>query len=358
MSSRISVVVSQGQSANPRKRNLEEELVARLMMEEGVEVTIIPHLYDLTSDSTGALALQGITGDVVVLSWLYERANRWVLDRLGLSGQVGRTLIQREEPDEDDDEEEESDETDEEKDNVLAKRDVPNRTLWCIDLTASESADEFIEEVRRIVSEANTQVVDLNSSLNGNGKPDAIKPVGQPTNGSAPDGNGSITEELAQAAPSTPVDSPARRWYPVIDYSRCTNCMECIDFCLFGVYGVDKTESILVEQPDECRKGCPACSRVCPENAILFPQHKTPAIAGSLIGNASMKIDLSLLFGAPQSGKSAAEVAALERDEQLLLVGREAVGVASSVPSRRPLSVPGEHDELDDLIDGLDALDL
>ena len=39
-------------------------------------------------------------------------------------------------------------------------------------------------------------------------------------------------------------------------------------------------ETILVEQPDNCRKGCPACSRVCPENAIIFPQHKTPAIAG------------------------------------------------------------------------------
>ena len=56
--------------------------------------------------------------------------------------------------------------------------------------------------------------------------------------------------------------------------------MECIDFCLFGVYGIDEQETILVEQPDNCRKGCPACSRVCPENAIIFPQHKTPVIAG------------------------------------------------------------------------------
>ena len=76
-------------------------------------------------------------------------------------------------------------------------------------------------------------------------------------------------------------EQTARRWYPVIDFSRCTNCMECIDFCLFGVYGVDRAETILVEQPDNCRKGCPACSRVCPENAIIFPQHKTPGIAGS-----------------------------------------------------------------------------
>src|SRR6185436_10383301 len=85
-----------------------------------------------------------------------------------------------------------------------------------------------------------------------------------------------------------------RRWYPVIDFSRCTNCLECLDFCLFGVYGVDRAETILVEQPDNCRKGCPACSRVCPANAIIFPQHKSPAIAGSPDGVAGgFKIDLS-----------------------------------------------------------------
>ena len=24
-------------------------------------------------------------------------------------------------------------------------------------------------------------------------------------------------------------------WFPVIDYDRCTNCMQCLSFCLFGV---------------------------------------------------------------------------------------------------------------------------
>src|SRR5437667_9722869 len=103
--------------------------------------------------------------------------------------------------------------------------------------------------------------------------------------------------------------------------------MECIDFCLFGVYGVDKVETILVEQPDNCRKGCPACSRVCPENAIIFPQHKTPAIAGASVVVEGLKIDLSKLFGAPEGGENAFEVAARERDEQLLLAGRNAVGM-------------------------------
>jgi Pyruvate/2-oxoacid:ferredoxin oxidoreductase delta subunit len=150
-------------------------------------------------------------------------------------------------------------------------------------------------------------------------------------------------------------EDTARRWYPVIDYSRCTNCLECIDFCLFGVYGVDRFDTILVEQPDNCRKGCPACSRVCPENAIIFPQHKTPAIAGSPVGEAgSFKIDLSKLFGAPD----ALEVAVLERDVELVAVGRDAVGMQVGIPKRQTHSATGPRDELDALIDELDGLSL
>ena len=155
--------------------------------------------------------------------------------------------------------------------------------------------------------------------------------------------------------PTIIAEDAARRWYPVIDYARCTNCMECIDFCLFGVYGVDKVDTILVEQPDNCRKGCPACSRVCPENAIIFPQHKTPAIAGSPDGEAgSFKIDLSKLFGAPD----ALEQAVLERDVELTAVGRDAVGMAVGIPKRQAENAGGEKDDLDKLMDSLDDRDL
>ena len=143
-------------------------------------------------------------------------------------------------------------------------------------------------------------------------------------------------DELVSADGQAPATCPppyrgadSRRWYPVIDFSRCTNCMECIDFCLFGVYGVDKADTILVEQPDNCRKGCPACSRVCPENAIIFPQHKTPGIAGGPVEAGGIKLDLSSLFGAPTD--SAAAVAAFrERDEQLMLAGQKPVGNAQT----------------------------
>lgn len=351
MAKRITAVVSQGQSQNPAKRGLEEDIVAALLMENGIDVVIIPNLYDLKPDGTGMLALQGISGNMIVLSWLYERAAHWILDRNGINGHVGETLIR---PDEDDDEELDEEMADDgDKDRVIDAREVPNRKIYCVDLRVHNTAAPYIEEIKRIAGENSTQVVELMSWIGGDPKPEQTERFLQASETASENGNGK-----AAAEPIRVEENSGRRWYPVIDFSRCTNCMECIDFCLFGVYGVDGAETILVEQPDNCRKGCPACSRVCPENAIIFPQHKTPAIAGSADVAAGLKIDLSQLFGAPTDGKSAADVAVAERDEQLVMAGRDAVGVSVGMPKRQTGIDDEPKDDLDDLIDELDEMDL
>lgn len=74
---------------------------------------------------------------------------------------------------------------------------------------------------------------------------------------------------------------PAERWYPVIDYDRCTDCGQCLEFCLFGVYGRDDGGHVVVAAPDVCKPGCPACARVCPSQAIMFPLCDDPGIAGA-----------------------------------------------------------------------------
>lgn len=72
------------------------------------------------------------------------------------------------------------------------------------------------------------------------------------------------------------------RWYPVIDGTRCMNCHHCLQFCLFGVYELDASGQVTVCHPDRCKPGCPACSRICPEGAIMFPLYaKDAAIAGA-----------------------------------------------------------------------------
>lgn len=352
MAKRLSVVVSQSQSQNPVKRKLEEDIVTALLFENGIDVTVIPDLYHLKPDGTAMLALQGVSGDMVVLSWMYERGARWILDRNQIRGQEGETLLVRDE----DDEDEEFEEGAEEKPRVIETRDLPNRKIYCIDLRVSESTDEYVVEIRRIASEATTQVVELGDWIQGRPSPEQKERFENPTNDTAVGAVGATPSNGNPIAAQRVEEPGGRRWYPVIDFSRCTNCMECIDFCLFGVYGIDGAETILVEQPDNCRKGCPACSRVCPENAIIFPQHKTPAIAGAAVEVGALKIDLSRLFGAPD--ESPEQAAARERDEQLVLAGRDTVGMTIGIPKRQTDKDSGPKDELDDLLDELDDLDL
>ncbi len=91
-------------------------------------------------------------------------------------------------------------------------------------------------------------------------------------------------------------------WFPVIDYDRCTNCMQCLSFCLFGVYGVSDEKEIQVQNQDKCKTNCPACSRVCPEAAIMFPKYRSGPVNGEEVDEdglerEKMKIDVSALLG-------------------------------------------------------------
>lgn len=342
--SKVTVVISQAQGRNPIKRQLEEDIATALIAEPGVDVSLVPHLYDMSQDHSGMLFLRSVPGNLIVLGWLYERAIRWTLDRANIRGKEGMTLLKSADEESDEDEDDE----DTRQYNGIGSVNVPNRRIYCIDLRASESADAFVREVRRISEENSVQTVDLMSWIGGTPQPEQLQRYLQPERlleARRAFDSGSATHVDKAVLP----EDTGRRWYPVIDYSRCTNCMECIDFCLFGVYGVDALDRILVEQQDNCKKGCPACSRVCPENAIIFPQHKQPAIAGADGEVSGLKIDLTKLFGG-DSGESAVEMAIKERDRELILDGREAVGMSVGIKQK-------VREEMDQLIADLDALE-
>ncbi len=327
---RLTVVLSQAQGKDPRKRALEESIVAALIMEPGLDVSVIPYLYDLGPDHTGRLFLEGVSGDMVVLSWLFPRAAFWLLDRDGIRGQHGESQLKP--PADEDEESEEAPEP--EPANGIGSVAVPERWIYCLDLRDFPSHTSYIGEVKRIALECQAR--------RETAKPPALLQL----NVSAP---------APAFAPEQLLAQPARRWYPVIDYSRCTNCMECLDFCLFGVYGVDSLDRLVVENQDNCKKGCPACSRVCPAQAIMFPDYKSPAIAGAPVGNiGGLKIDLTKLFG----GDDALSMAAKERDRELVLDGRDAVGLSVGIPKRQADKPQGPKDDLDNLMDALDALDI
>jgi Pyruvate/2-oxoacid:ferredoxin oxidoreductase delta subunit len=109
------------------------------------------------------------------------------------------------------------------------------------------------------------------------------------------------TVEAASTEAAAPLPGGWKPWFPVIDYDRCTNCMQCLSFCLFDVYGVQEGK-IQVRNQRNCKTDCPACSRVCPEVAILFPKYRSGPINGDSVDaedvrREAMKVDISALLG-------------------------------------------------------------
>lgn len=157
----------------------------------------------------------------------------------------------------------------------------------------------------------------------------------------APHGSGSV--RMCDAA-------QAVRWYPLVDESRCTHCGSCHQFCLFGVYEVDDQKRIRIANPDRCKPGCPACSRICPQGALIFPLYGRDAAIAGAPGQfpkpdaAARKMYYARTgLACPKcghSGKAEAQAGAPVCEE----CGRPRVTAAK------------KRDELDALLDGLEQL--
>lgn len=147
-----------------------------------------------------------------------------------------------------------------------------------------------------------------------------------------------VVSLVAERATATAENGAAARrwkpWFPVIDQSRCTNCMQCLSFCLFEVYGVSKEGRLQVQNESNCKTDCPACSRVCPEVAIMFPKYKAGPINGDEVSadnvrREAMKVDISALLGGDiysmlrdRSAKAKSRFS-LERDDERALKERQ-----------------------------------
>ena len=148
-------------------------------------------------------------------------------------------------------------------------------------------------------------------------------------------------------------------WFPVIDYDRCTNCMQCLTFCLFEVYGVDGNDKLTVQNQSNCKTDCPACSRVCPEVAILFPKYKKGPINGDVVRQEdvqreAMKVDISALLGGDlyaslrNRQQDARKRFSTERDESRALLERKRclkeLGKELDIPDEVLMTLPSAGD--------------
>ena len=211
-------IVISRSNAPDAERHDFEETLAGRCAAEGLHTLVVPDLYHVPPDANLILALRAIREPIVLFSWHWPRAAFWTLRQFGVRG-----------------------------------------------VRADALSDDFAsEELRPIVSH----------NLADKCCPDRwLDHVQELLGGQSPGGSPAV-ERLDEAV--------GERWYPVIDYERCTGCRECLEFCLFGVYEIDDEDRVVASQPDACKPGCPACSRVCPSQAIMFPLHETDeAIAGS-----------------------------------------------------------------------------
>jgi len=270
MNDNLTVIISKDQSDRDSRKQLQQEIADALVKRPGVTVLTVPHLYYLSADGPGIDAIRAVKGPMIVVSWLYARAAFWTLAAAGVEGRLAN-----------------GESTDGEDDD--------RRAIWCFDLHKFRTVDALLEKLEPILARS--------------------------------------PAETASPGEAAEVDEEAGfRWYPVLDYDKCRNCLECLNFCLFGVFATDASDRIFVEQPDACRNGCPACARVCPSGAIIFPHHSDPSIAGGAAPPSAG--GLMPMLGGPGN----AEQAAAERDRALA-------------------EQPSAKDELDELVDELDRFD-
>jgi len=64
---------------------------------------------------------------------------------------------------------------------------------------------------------------------------------------------------------------------PIVDHSKCTKCLTCVEHCPMGIIDAETIEYISAEAKELCL-GCMSCVKRCPENArsfeIPFPMDK------------------------------------------------------------------------------------
>lgn len=94
MAPRIPVVFSQAAGLTPQQRDHEETLIAEMLMEDRIEVSLIGAMEQLHEEDTDRLCLMGFQGDFILLSSLDSAAAFRELERLEVEGSQGKTMFE------------------------------------------------------------------------------------------------------------------------------------------------------------------------------------------------------------------------------------------------------------------------
>ena len=150
------------------------------------------------------------------------------------------------------------------------------------------------------------------------------------------------------------------RWYPVLDAFAMRQLPALSAILLVWRVCVGRPQgSVTVRNPDQCKPGCPACRRICPQSAIMFPLYaKDAAIAGApgqfvALDAAARKMyytpNAAAVSGVRANGRAEAATATSYYGGLCAECGRpQPVSLGGSA------AVPPPFDDLDELVDQLD----
>ena len=150
---KIPVVVSQSSNGSPDRKDLEESLVTKLMVEEVADVRIISSLEGVQPDSTDVLMLEQLSNDFALLAW--QSADKCVA-QLSAIGIKGRRAAHRGDPE------------------------APNaqgRRIYVIDLSQWNRIEEVVEILSGCSTDRATQTVQIGMMP---AKSALAKPAGKP----------------------------------------------------------------------------------------------------------------------------------------------------------------------------------
>lgn len=186
MAPRLAVVVSQAPTRDARVADIEESIVAELIMVGGLDATLVGPLNRILPDSTDLLCLSGFTQDFALLSWMPDEEVAKLWADLKLSGTVVPMSLDG---------------------SAAPISQVKGQRVFYIQLTAQSEPTQVCKQLKARLELLRVQPVSLQLNLKSPmkslpvtnpkaGEESKSKPLGQASDGQASDGQASDGQGL------------------------------------------------------------------------------------------------------------------------------------------------------------------